>query len=541
MKIKNLLILILILGALLRLLWLGSIPSGFFRDEAAISYNAYSIWKTGADEFGVKLPLVFRSFEVFFLPAYIYLSAPIVGVLGLSEFSSRFLSSLSGIVAVYLVFLISKEIWNEKVGVIAAFLLVIAPWHIFYSRGTFEGNLALTLFTAGFYFWIRYLNKDKIKYFLFSGILFALSMYSYQAERAVVPLFAISATIIGFKKLWQNKLKLIVPVIVFVLIMIPLLSLSFKAGGYHRALGVSIFSQEANPPGWVTGIESGVFINNSIYLRTKEVASLYLSYFSPKNLFTLGDYNKQRSVENFSVFYTFMFVGLLYGILNIFTELNTKTKLLLVWIFAGPIPAALTGDPFHTYRSLLMYLPMTILIGLGFYRILEINFKSKLIHKVIFLGICLISLSGFVFSYVFVNKAARAHDWDYGYKEIVDFVNRQPMDTKIVIDDPWTESYINYLFFAKIDPNVYQNAVSALGNPSNYYYSDSSKIRPKKLGNIEFRKVDWPTERGNTGMTFIMWATELPDSEFKTDPKVTLLKQIYYPDKTVAFKIVKIN
>src|SRR3990172_3601983 len=107
---KKILILILVLGAVLRLLYLGSIPSRFFPDEAAIGYNAYSIWATGADEFGMKFPLVFRSFEVFFLPLYIYLSAPLVGLLGLTESSVRFLSSLSGILAIYFAYLIAKEI-----------------------------------------------------------------------------------------------------------------------------------------------------------------------------------------------------------------------------------------------------------------------------------------------------------------------------------------------------------------------------------------------------------------------------------------------
>ena len=138
---KRILIIIVVFGAVLRIAWLGTIPSGFFRDEAAISYNAYSIWQTGMDEFGVRFPLVFRSFEVFFLPLYIYLSAPIVGLLGLSVFSSRFLSAISGTFAIYFAYGVAKQIWNEKVGLWGAFILAICPWHIFYSRGTFEGNL----------------------------------------------------------------------------------------------------------------------------------------------------------------------------------------------------------------------------------------------------------------------------------------------------------------------------------------------------------------------------------------------------------------
>lgn len=528
---KKLLIAVLILGAFLRLAWLGDIPSGFFRDEAAIGYNAYSLWKTGADEFGMRLPLVFRSFEVFFLPLYFYVSVPIVGLLGLSEFSTRFLSALSGISTIYLVYLIAKNIWDKKAGVFAAFILSISPWHLFYSRGTFEGNLGLTLFTAGFYFWVRFLKKYDIKHFLFSGIMFALSMYSYQAERVVVPLFIISAVITSFKNLWKIKTRLFLPTIILFVVMIPLLSLTFKPGGYHRAVGVSVFSQIASPPGWVSDVKPGSLINNKIYLRVRQITSLYFSYFSPRNLFNFGDYNRQRSTEGISVFYSFMIIGLVYGTWKVIKEGTINTRLLMFWMVFAPVPAALTGDPFHTYRALLVFIPFSILIGYGF---------SRLGYTKIFLGICFAALSMFIFNYIFVTQVTRAHDWDWGYSQMIGFINTLPKDKKILIDNPSTESYIHYLFFNKVEPNIYQKEVAFLGNVSDYYYSFSYKIRPIKIDSFEFRKVDWPTERGNIGTVFVMWGDTLPDSEYKNDPKVKLLKSVFYPNGSIAFKIVEI-
>ncbi|MDZ4228834.1 MAG: glycosyl transferase, partial [Patescibacteria group bacterium] len=60
MKLK--LILILLLAAGLRFYQLGRVPSGFVNDEAAFGYNAYSLIKTGRDEFGEFLPIIFHSF-----------------------------------------------------------------------------------------------------------------------------------------------------------------------------------------------------------------------------------------------------------------------------------------------------------------------------------------------------------------------------------------------------------------------------------------------------------------------------------------------
>ena len=411
-----LLIIIILLGAFLRLYRLGEIPSGYFRDEAAISYNAYSIWESGKDEFGVRLPLVFRSFEVFFLPLYIYLSAPIVGLMGLSEFSSRLLSAISGIVALLFIYLIGKRIVNKKTGLLALLILAISPWHIYYSRGTFEGNLALTLFSGGFYFWLRFVEHFKKKYVLISGLLFAFSMYSYQAERLVVPLFSLIAIYLSFNKMWERRKALVVPALLIIAVLVPLLSLTFSAGGYHRASGVSILSSTSKPPGWIEGEPAGLFSNNKIYLRGRQLTALYLSYFSPKNIFIEADFDMQRSVEDFSVFYVWTLPFMLLGFYKLFSNFSKENKLLAVWIFLAPLPAAATADPFHTYRSLLLYFPLSLLAGKGLevtYEYISAKKIAKLKHfgKYLFLllltFISIISLSAFLFQVAHLLIIAR--------------------------------------------------------------------------------------------------------------------------------------
>jgi len=358
-------IFLIIFGTVIRLLWLGKFPSGFFRDEAALGYNAYSIWQTGRDEYGIFLPLVFRSFEVFFLPAYVYLSAPIIGMLGLSEFSTRLLSSISGIAALILVYFIAKEIWNKRVAAFAVLVLTISPWHIFYSRATFEGNLALTLFAAGFLFWLKFLKNSNNKLFFLSMFFFTASMYSYQSERLVFPIFILVAIGFVFRKLWKIRGRLILPSLIIFVVLLPLLFLSFKPGGYHRAFGVSIFARGLKPPGWISGESSGLIVNNEVYLRGRQLTALYLSYFSPRNLFIEGDSDKQRGTEDFSVFYAWMLPFMFLGIWHAAKRRGTGEKLLFLWMVLSPLPAAVTGDPFHTYRSLLTFFPLSIFIALG--------------------------------------------------------------------------------------------------------------------------------------------------------------------------------
>ena len=58
---KRWLFLIILLAFFLRIIKVGSLPA-LYTDEAAFGYNAYSILKTGRDEYNQPLPLILRSF-----------------------------------------------------------------------------------------------------------------------------------------------------------------------------------------------------------------------------------------------------------------------------------------------------------------------------------------------------------------------------------------------------------------------------------------------------------------------------------------------
>src|SRR3989344_5283892 len=134
MKYKLILVLIFFLALFLRFYKLSD-----FRclnwDEAAFGYNAYSILKTEADEYGVNLPLQFKSVGDYKAPFYVYAMVPIISVLGLNEFSVRFLPSLLGALSVFLIFGISNLIFrNKKIGLVSSILLAISPWHLQFTR-----------------------------------------------------------------------------------------------------------------------------------------------------------------------------------------------------------------------------------------------------------------------------------------------------------------------------------------------------------------------------------------------------------------------
>src|SRR3989344_7497886 len=122
---------ILLLSAFLRFYQLGSVPSGFINDEAAFGFNAYSLLKTGRDEFGQVWPVIFHSFGEGKLPVYIYLTMPSVAIFGLNEFAVRLPSAIFGVLTVWVV---------SRWSLLAALVLATMPWHIHFSRAAFEAN-----------------------------------------------------------------------------------------------------------------------------------------------------------------------------------------------------------------------------------------------------------------------------------------------------------------------------------------------------------------------------------------------------------------
>ena len=110
---STLITLIVILAVSVRLYSLGNIPSGLSVDEADIGYDAYSLIKTGRDQWGEPFPIVgFRGFGDYRPVLYTYLVIPSFILFGVDAFSLRLPSVLFGIFSVGILYLLIKKIFN---------------------------------------------------------------------------------------------------------------------------------------------------------------------------------------------------------------------------------------------------------------------------------------------------------------------------------------------------------------------------------------------------------------------------------------------
>ena len=288
------LVAIFVLGLVLRLWGLTNHPAGFTPDEASFGYDAYSILKTGKDQWGNTLPLSFKSFGDYKLPLYGYLAVPTVFLFGLNEFAVRLPNALLGSFSVIVVyFLVLKIFKKDNLALFAALILAISPWHIALSRGAFEANL--TTFLMPFAIWMFYKGLTDRKYLLVSFITFGLNLFSYHSARLVTPLI-VFYLIFAYLPTLKRRENILATVVIMGALLVAGVNLLF--GGGARASSVAIFNSQANWSAVADNRFGAVQVglpdilargfNNKVTFTLGRFVGNYLSYFSPQFLLSEG-------------------------------------------------------------------------------------------------------------------------------------------------------------------------------------------------------------------------------------------------------------
>src|SRR5581483_4364684 len=372
---KWLLVGIILLGFLLRTISLGNHPAGFTPDEASFGYDAYSILKTGKDQWGNPFPLVLKSFGDYKAPLYSYILIPFVALGGLSKEVVRFPNAIIGTLAIIATYLLVLEIFKKKdIALIAAFLLSISSWHIMMSRGGFEANLTTLFLPLGLYFLLKGLTNNK--YLYIGSLILGLNMFTYHAAKVATPIIILSFLFLYKKEILDIKRTKIFFIAIIFAIFGSLTLYTFIIGAGTRAKDVNIFggaTQEASNF-YHQGINSGLnpliakIIYNKYTISLKRFTNNYVSYFSPQFLFSSGPAEATYGmIPGRGVLYWFELPFLLLFFVSF---AKTKSKrgytLIIIWTLIAPVAASLAAGPgYAANRAEIMLPALTILLALG--------------------------------------------------------------------------------------------------------------------------------------------------------------------------------
>lgn len=398
------LVLILILAAFFRLWRLDSIPPGLYPDEAVNANQGLSepgkiFYPENNGREGLFNNLLAISLKTF----------------GVSIFSARLVSAIAGILTVWGLYLLTKELFkttppklqvpsskfqvNVFIALFSAFFLAVCFWHVNFSRIIFRAILVPLISVFGFYFLIKALKKHDLTDFISAGLLFGLGFYTYLSYRLLV-LILTPIVILYFLKNKDKKKQILGFLVAGLIVCLPLIVYFFlnPQDFIGRASGVSIFAQE------------------------KPIKAFTQSVFAHLAMFNFkGDPNWRHNLAGQPILFwptgILFLIGLGYSIKQLiiliknkkFLILDTPYLILIIWWLVMLLPGMLTyeGIP-HSLRVIGAIPPVFIFVGLGAYLLYEafkkfIN-KHLLLRKDGFetylLSYCLCLL---IFSFVFAS------------------------------------------------------------------------------------------------------------------------------------------
>ncbi len=477
------LIAIMLFGLLLRILFINSSPPSLYGDELTITLDAYSLLKTGHDQLGNFLPLTFPMGAG--RPAgYVYGSIPFVAIFGPTAMGVRALSILSGIGIILLLYFLGKQLFSEKIGILAAFLGSISPWGISLSRGGFEAHFALFLVIYGIYLFMK--AKESPKLYILSALCFGLTLHTY-------PTYKVSLILFIPLLCWSQRTKIFLKdgrkyffSGLMILLIFGLLSLSQTVigGSEMRFADINIFSQgklkdsieqKINLERTETKLPKSLskYFHNKSIEYSKVFIENYLQNFSLDFLILHGDRNPRHNMATMGEIYLIELFLIFIGILSFWQEQKRILIFLMSWILIVPIPSAIVDFP-HALRSSFMLPPLLILSSLG----LEVILRNK--NKLI---ICLVLLF-FIIQFVFFAQKLfylapfeYSNFWSYSAKLASDIAvqNKNKYDY-VILSDRISDIEFAYPVYAKLNP--------ALVISQNQKKSDLSNAKFKQFGNV---------------------------------------------------------
>jgi 4-amino-4-deoxy-L-arabinose transferase-like glycosyltransferase len=464
-----LLICIIAVAATARLFMLASVPSGFHSDEAAFGYNAYSLLKTGRDEYGKAWPLILKSFGDDKGALYAYLTVPFVSVLGLTEEAVRLPTALFGIVFVLLTYLLTKELTEKKsYPLMVAAIAALSPLGIVLSRVQSDPLVCVVMLTASIYFFIRWAKYQRVfSYVLFVLFLF-LSPFMYQTPRFFFPVFLPVLIFFFWRELSKNaRIIGIGTWIVFSCLTALLLLTSGSRFGqlsvFSRADVILPLEESFREDGLnqMPSIVARVF-HNKVIDHAQFLTDSAAKYFSYEFLIRDAKEPIRERIQGMGIIYWFELPLFLIGIAVSLTKKDRLGRLSLIWYVIGiaVISFAVDESP-NIHRFFVDAFPLSILIASGLAWTYETLTEKRDRLKPLLIGIvaaCYIVSSVRFFHQLFIHQPT--HEPYYrsdAFKTLIPKLNEIRSSYDIVVFSKENSSpYIHFLFWSAYDPSIYQ-------------------------------------------------------------------------------------
>lgn len=489
-------VILFLLGAVVRIVYIGSIPGGLNQDEASIGYDAFAILHYGMDRNGIHLPIHLIAWGSGQNALYAYFSMPFIMLFGLNPISVRMVSVLMGLLSMVIFYLFSRALFDSKrAGIAAMFLIAINPWHMMMSRWALESNLLPTLILFAAYCLLKCLQSPKWSYGF--TVLAALSLYAYGTAYFFVPVFTMGAAVFLLYKRILSLRILLWNALLFALLALPILLFIIINRWKLQSIETLVLSiPRLTTPRVeeISSIFSGrLFVAASANFR--EFVTLLVSGSDGLPWNTITPYGIAYPIG-----LPLAMIGLVVMVYSLLNKERTEIPriLLLLWLTAAVLMTLITEV--NVNRINIIFYPLILLIVEG-YLWLSHQIKAA---RVVLGAVFSIFFIFFITSYFrdFPETIGPAFHESIG--EAIQYASSQS-GGKVYITDQVNMPYIYVLFYEEIDPHEFIKTVS-YHNPGDAFQQVSS------FGRYVFGNPDITSDND---AAYILWNGDPIPSESK--------------------------
>lgn len=467
-----LLLIISLFSACLFLYKMNVSPPALNADEATNAYDAYSILKTGKDQYGNIVPLRFKSFGDFKLPLLTYLAVPFIKIFGLTETGIRMVNFPFVLLFPLIIFLLTKELFNKKnISILASFLSAFAPGLQLLGRQAHEGFMTAFFLTLSFYLFLKFFKKQSVLNFSYFSLTFLFTLFGYHSSRLWAGFFLLTFVYFIFKK---NIKRIYVIGFMIVIFLFGITDIVYKPTRVQNLLffnniGFSLKINELRSEG------GSRLLYNKLTAGTRDLSMEYIKYLSPELLVTNGDNNIRFGFPGLSpitpIEYIFVFIGLYY----LFVNKERWRYLILFMVLFSPLSASLSWAVGSITRTIFIFIPILIISAYGFINFM--NKKNFFLYSIFTTGYFIFAFYSWDFYlHHYPKRAIVVRAWQSGYKELGEYIksNYKRFD-KFYITKKNGQPYIFLLFYLQYPPNKYQQ-ISSLSPSDQYGFGQVEKF-----------------------------------------------------------------
>lgn len=174
-----------------------------------------------------------------------------------------------------------------------------------------------------------------------------------------------------------------------------------------------------------------------------------------------------------------------------------------------------------------MTIPLAIVSGMGIYYLIK---QSRLLPLLIAIPYLVTALYTFD---LYFNHSQKfwAEEYNFGYKEAMEVVNRYP-GSRVIMTDVLGQPYIYYLFYSGYNPAKYQQM--------NHFTDGGIDVgRVDKIDNIEFRQFGAQDVLSYKDTVFVGMVGNIPDDFDFASSVIEEYTIVNYPDDQSLFRIIK--